>query len=68
MGYSSWTHLDGCDVLARTDKALLVRYDGEEFWLPLSQVSDPDTHKAGDRNVTVSVSDFIADKLGLSGD
>lgn len=63
----SWVHLDVAQVLKRTDAALLLRLtDGEEHWIPLSQISDEEDYDEGDVNCTVSVSRWIADKRGLS--
>ncbi len=66
MGFGDWVHLDVSEVLHETDKALCVRLeDGEEIWLPKSQISDPENYAAGDQNCTISVSQWIAEQKGL---
>lgn len=65
MGNTNWVHLEECDVLAVTDLAILLRYDDEEYWLPKSQVSDPDVFEKGDEGVTVSISEWIAEQKGI---
>lgn len=66
MGQSDWVHLDVEEVLRESDKALLVRLeDGREEWLPFSQISEPDDYKVGDRNVTISITSWLANQKGL---
>jgi hypothetical protein len=65
MGQSRYVHLDNCDVIAETDAALLVVYEGEEIWLPKSQVADPDDYEPGDESVTISVTEWVADQKGI---
>jgi hypothetical protein len=52
-------------VVAVTTAALLVEWEGERFWLPRSQVADPDTFEPGDEGVTVSVTEWIAKQKGI---
>lgn len=67
MTASNYVHLDVQAVLNKTDRALLVRLqDGEEVWLPLSQVADADDYQLGDTDCTVSVTKWLADREGLS--
>lgn len=66
MSHSGWVHLEKCVVRRLTDKAALVEYEGERVWIPLSQIADPDDLEAGPDEVTVSVTDWIADQKGLS--
>ena len=68
MSASGYVHLDPCDILKVTDNAILVLYDGEKHWLPKSQVADPDTYDAGDEEVTVSISDWLARQKGIEGE
>ncbi len=63
MGQSQWVHLEDCEVKRVTDKALLVEYDGEEVWLPISQVSEGDKYEEGDV-CTISVTEWIAKQKG----
>jgi hypothetical protein len=48
-----------------TEKALLIEYDGEEVWLPLSQVSEGEKYEEGDEEVTVSITEWIAKQKNL---
>lgn len=34
--------LEDCYVLAHTDKAVLVRHEGSDYWIPFSQI-DPES-------------------------
>lgn len=62
----SWVHLDFEEIVAETEKALLVRLeDGQEVWLPLSQISDADDYRQGDEDGTISVTEWIAKQKGL---
>lgn len=65
MPQSNFVHLEGCDVLKMTGNAMLIRYEDEKLWLPLSQVSDPDVLEEGDRDVTVSITEWIARQKGI---
>ena len=68
MSNSSYVHLEVLLVKAETDKALLLVIDGVEgeYWIPLSQIADSDDYKKGDENVTISVTEWIANQKGLS--
>lgn len=68
MAQSNWVHLEDCNILLLTEKAAYVEWDGERHWLPLSQISDPDTLEAGDSGVTVSVTEWIAEQKGIDPD
>jgi hypothetical protein len=65
MGFSSWVHIDVDRVVRETDAAFLFDIDGEEVWVPKSQIADADDYGAGDENVSVSVTAFIAREKGL---
>ena len=61
-----WVHLDVEEILRETDKAFLVRLeDGREEWLPFSQIADPDEYQVGDRDCTVSITEWVARQKGL---
>lgn len=55
MAQSSYVHLEGCYIVHDTLKALLVRYNGEEHWIPRSVVSNGDNFEKGDKDVTISI-------------
>lgn len=62
-----WVHLDVEEIVRETDKALLLRLDdGEEVWIPLTQIADADDYHEGDTNCTVSVTEWIAEQKGLA--
>jgi hypothetical protein len=64
---SNYVHLDVDEIVAETDKALLLRLqDGEEVWIPLSQIANSDDYNVGDSNCTVSVTLWIAEQRGLA--
>lgn len=65
MTASGYIHLDVSEIKRVTEKAMLVRVDGEEHWLPLSQVADADDYNEGDVNCTVSITEWIAREKGL---
>jgi hypothetical protein len=65
MSASRFVHLDVEEVLRVTDKALLLRVDGEDVWIPLSQIDDAGQYEQGDHDVTVSVTEWIAKQKGL---
>lgn len=52
-------------IVAVTEKALLCRIDGEDVWLPKSQVADAEDYDKGDLNVELAVTEFIARQKGL---
>lgn len=65
MSQSEYVHLEGCDILAVTDAAIQVRWEGDRYWFPKSQVADPETYEAGDKGLTVSVTEWIAEQKGI---
>lgn len=65
VSHSHWVHLEDCSVKRVTEKALLIEYDGEEVWLPLSQVSEGEKYEEGDEEVTVSITEWIAKQKNL---
>ncbi len=65
MSQSNYVHLENCDIVAATDHAILVEYDGDRHWFPRTQVADPDDCKPGEKGRTVSVTDWIARQKGI---
>jgi hypothetical protein len=54
-----------CEVVAQTDKAVLVQVAGVEHWLPLSQLDpEQDVPEIGNLGV-VYVQEWVADDRGL---
>ncbi len=63
----AWVHLSVAKIVRETDAAFLVRLeDGdEEVWLPKSQISDPEDYEVGDEDVTISITEWLAQQKGL---
>ncbi len=65
MGAGNWVHVDVNEILRATDAALLCQIGDVEVWLPRSQISEGEQYEAGDTDVTLSVSEWIAREKGL---
>ena len=65
MSASNYVHLDVEEVVCETKKALLLRIDGTEVWVPLSQIADASDYSAGDTDCCISVTQWFAEKEGL---
>ena len=69
MGASRYVYLDDCTVKKLTDKAALVAYEGEELWIPFSQMADSATRlREGDDGVTVGITEWLAEQKGIDVD
>ena len=68
MSASGWVHLEDCAVLQTTANAILIDYEGEEIWLPRSQVSEGEKYEMGDQGVTISASEWICRQKGIDTD
>jgi len=68
MSHSGFVHVEVERVVSETANAFLLLIDGSEYWIPKSQVADPDTYERGDENVTVSMTDWIAKQKGIEGE
>lgn len=69
MSQSRWVHLEDCTVRGETDKALLIAYNGEEYWVPRSQIADEGENlNKGDKGVTISITEWIAQQKGIEVD
>jgi hypothetical protein len=66
MGASRYVHLDVERIVKETDAAFLCLIDGEEHWIPRSQVADDEDYREGDEDVELSVTEWFADKEGLA--
>ncbi len=49
-------------VIKVTNKAILLRIDGDQHWFPKSQMEDPDLIAEGDEGLTVYVTEWIAEQ------
>ena len=57
-----WTELDVDKVVAETDLAILVKMDGNDIWLPKSQLDDwPDVGDSG----TIIIKTWLAEEKEL---
>lgn len=67
MSASEFVHLEDCDILNVTDRAILIRFKSETHWIPVSQLADGEDHnfEKGDREITVSISEWIAEQKGI---
>lgn len=65
MGASGYVHLDVDEIKRETDKAFLVVIDGEEVWLPKSQVSNSDDYSEGDVDCCMSITEWLANEKGF---
>lgn len=66
MSASRWIHLEGVTVKKVTDKAMLLAFDDEEHWIPISQISDPNDYEEGDEDVSISITEWIAGQKGIA--
>ncbi len=73
MGASGFTHLEIKEITQETDKCFLcvitkaddIELDKWEEWIPKSQIADADNYSKGDKNASMSVTDWIAEKIGF---
>lgn len=66
MGASNWVHLEVDEIVKETEKAFLLRIDGEDdYWCPKSQICDPENYEEGMTDCTVSVTEWWANQEGL---
>jgi hypothetical protein len=70
MGQSNYTFLDNCDILAETDKAVFVRVrfndgESENIWFPRSQMVDHEDLGVGMKDVTITITEWIAKQKGI---
>ena len=73
MSRSSYVHLEGCTLSALTTKAALVVYDGEQHWIPLSQLAPGEEEKLHKielkrEEFTLSITEWIAAQKGIEVD
>lgn len=60
-----YIHIDVELIKKETPKTFLVVIDGEEYWLPKSQITDWEDYEEGDKNCSMSITEFIAEEKGL---
>lgn len=74
MGRTNYVHVD-CDLLAHTEKAVLIMYDGRNVWVPFSQLAPGEHEKIvlsledsdGEPviDATVSMTEWIAQQKNI---
>lgn len=58
-------YIDGCKALKETDKGLLVEYEGEEIWIPKSQITeDSEVTEEGDEGI-LAIPEWLAEEKGM---
>lgn len=62
---ADWVYVQVDEILHETDKAFLVRIGDEEIWLPYSQIEDYEDYEAGDQDVEIAITEWIAEKHDL---
>lgn len=61
-----WCYLEVREILKVTEKAFLVMLeDGNEVWIPHSQLSDSDAFEVGDVNIEMKVTSWWASQEEL---
>jgi hypothetical protein len=50
------------EVIEETEKAILFDFDGDEIWIPKSQIEDVDMIERGDVDVIVAIPLWLAEK------
>lgn len=63
MSSSNYVHLDVEEIIWETDEAFLCKVDDEDHWIPKSQIADSNDYKAGMVNCTISITQWMANKL-----
>lgn len=66
MSASRWIHIDVDRIIRETDAAFLIEIDGDEIWLPKSQIADVDDYNAGIEDCVMSITEWIAMEKGLA--
>jgi hypothetical protein len=64
MARNDMIDVEDLEFLHETDSAILVECDGEEVWLPLSQIEWDGDAERGD-TITVSMPEWLAEDKGL---
>ncbi len=64
----SWVNVDFERVVRITEAAICFAVDGEDVWIPKSQIApaDVEQYEEGDGEGSVSVTDWIANQKGLA--
>ena len=68
MSASNWVHVHVDKIIKETSAAFLCEIDGEEVWLPISQIADSGDYSEGDEDLSLSITEYIAKEKGLEGE
>lgn len=52
-------------IAKETEKAFLCVIEGEEVWLPKSQIPDADDYMEGDEDIEIAITEWLAGEKGL---
>ncbi len=64
MARNDMIDVEDLEFLHETDSAILVEFDGDEVWIPLSQIEWGMDAEKGD-TITVSMPEWLAEAKGL---
>jgi hypothetical protein len=65
MSASRWVHLSCVDVLCEATSSFLLRIGDEQYWIPKSHIADAGDYEAGDDDVKISITKWIAEQKGI---
>jgi hypothetical protein len=65
VGQGQYVYVEFDEIKKETKNAFLCILEGEEIWIPKSQVADPADYEEGDKNVGMSITEWIAKQKGL---
>lgn len=70
MKQQKWVDIAVKEVKRETEKAICVALaaGGDDVWLPKSQLKEPDEISQGDTDITVTVTEWIAQQKDLPTD
>lgn len=57
---SNWVTLENCYICKITEKAILIEWEEENYWIPKNCMEDPERFEEGDDDVTVLITESIA--------
>lgn len=65
MSSSNWIHIQVEEIIKVTERAFLCQVGEDQHWIPMSQINTPDDYVEGDKDITLSITEYIAKQLGL---
>ena len=64
MMEKEYVDLDNCTILAESDMAFRVEYEGDIQWIAKSQIEQHDRLDVGDEDVNISVTEWLCERIG----